>query len=661
MASVLQNIAKFSSSTFTRSVSRISAWNYKSHLQRCLYSKDESHFSNSIILLQDGLNIEELPIAIRKANEHFTEIGYLKNQLNENKESVSVADSPFDRCTSIQAVLTSLDSLNTNQVSPSVALHAIEKISTVGQNYEYRNQGSIQHARLEQNEKKLSFTLDAVLLQLVDTIGKSGTCHNVIDCLKLLSFPSFPGEVSKLQKLLAESCISHVLDNNCSIIEVCEIVKLFSHVSKDNPYFRHLADKLWIGIVGPGIDERNILQIFEVLPHLKLSQRLIFNHAANKLSDCIFKLPVASVLDIVSMVEKTKLPSKKICMQVSNWSSRVFHEMKKESIARMLLYFKQMDYYDATLIKVFERFFKVKSGSLKDQSLMVAALNFFDHFRIYSAPVFQSVADSFVEIGSELNIATIECTLKTFGHLNYHPTNDFEFWSTVEEVLELDWMKFRLESLLDVLLSCVYLERYPMNFIPRLFSTHFIQRLNSQPTGVAEFSRTKMKLFDVGMMFECSQYGPVRVLPKDFQPKSMSTDVRIYRMARRLTSMVKKMVNDTYIVTDAVILSDLPLHSIYKVDMLISPATEPARYRYGYNRPCHGTVAILLHPANHLTNEKKLTGQQMMRNRHLKLMGFLVINLHLEELLNCHAHDELFHFVRNQLAVQLEDGSRFAK
>lgn len=656
MASVLSNVTKFPSFGFgiLRSIPKIIPWN-----QRCLYSKDESKFShsyNSVILLQDGLNIEELPIAIRKANEHFMENKPKEKLVCEDSETTLL--SPFDDCKSIHEVLTTLDVLNSDQVSATIALHAIKKIAEVGQNFEYRNQGSIEFLRLEQDARtKQSFTLDAVLLQLVNTVCESGSCQNGIDCLKLLSFPSFPGRVLNLQKRLAEACTSHILDGSCSVFQVCDTVKLFSHLSKEVPYFRHLPDKLWVGLIGQAIDENSILSIFEVIPYLRASQRLIFNHAENKLAECIFKLPVSSVIDIVSLVEKTKLPSKKICMQVSNWSSRVFHEMNEDSIRKLLMSFKYMDYYDATLVKVFERFFKLKSGSVTEQPLMVAALDFCNRFRIYSPPIFQSIADSFVEIGPKLSIATIECTLKTFGHLNYRPTNDFKFWSTVEQVLEDKWMKFRLEPLLDVLLSCIYVERYPMNFTPRLFSTHFIQRLHSQAPAVAEFSRTKMKLFDVAMMFECSQYGPVRVLPKDFQPKSRVMDVRILRMCRRLLPLVKAMVKEDFVVTDSVVLSDLPLHSIYVLDLMISPAKEPVHYRYGYNRPCHGTAAILIHPPNHLTSEKKLTGLQIMRNRHLKLLGFRVINLNLDILLNFTIQNELFHFVRNQIALQFQDDS----
>ena len=656
MASVLQNVTKFQSFGFTllRGIPRTIPWN-----QKCLYSKGESKFSNSfnsVILLQDGLNIEELPIAIRKANEHFMEQIPKETPMCEDPESV--LHSPFDSCRSINEVLTTLDVLNSDQVSATIALHAIRKIAEVGQNFEYRNQGSIESLRLEQDMRKTqSFTLDAVLLQLVNTVCKNGSAQHGINCLKLLSFPSFPGRVISLQKLLAEACISDVLDSSCSIQQVCDIVKLFSHLSKETPYFRHLPDKLWVGLISQTIDENNILSIFEVVPYLKASQRLIFNHAENKLADCIFKLSVADVINILNLIEKSKLPPKKICMLVSNWSSRVFHEMNEDSIRKMLVSFRCMEYCDATLIKVFERFFKLKSGSPIDQPLMMAALDFCDRFRVYSPPIFQSIADSFVETGPELSITAIELTLKTFGHLNYRPSNDFEFWSTVEQVLEDKWMKFRLEPLLDVLLSCIYVERYPMNFTPRLFSTHFIQRLHSQAPAVAEFSRTKMKLFDVAMMFECSQYGPVRVLPKDFQPKSRSQDTRILRMSRRLLPLVKAMVKDGFVVTDSVVLSDLPLHSIYVIDLMISPAKEPVHYRYGYNRPCRGTAAILIHPPSHLTSEKKLTGQQIMRNRHLKLLGFRVINLHLEVLQNYSAQNELFHFVRNQIALQFQDDS----
>ncbi len=248
--------------------------------QKWYSSKDgssSSPFSNSVILLQDGLNIEELPIAVRKANDTFLQLVQKGNPPvtpAESKPSGPLEPQMFKQCTSLRSVLSKLGELKTEQVSAEVSLRALEKIAQSGQNFEFRNQGCMQQLSKEFEEQNQSFTLDAVVLQLGTIIIQQGSTDQLIGALKLITLPSFPGRIESLRKLLAEECLNKILDGKCSILQVCQAVRIFSTAIPQQGW----ADKCWVGLIGRDLSTENIVEVYKILPYLKESQRAIYNH-----------------------------------------------------------------------------------------------------------------------------------------------------------------------------------------------------------------------------------------------------------------------------------------------------------------------------------------------------------------------------------------------
>ena len=56
---------------------------------------------------------------------------------------------------------------------------------------------------------------------------------------------------------------------------------------------------------------------------------------------------------------------------------------------------------------------------------------------------------------------------RIFGELCFHPPNGFKFWETVDRVLEERFSEFPPKEIIDLLLSFVYLEKYPLNYVDR--------------------------------------------------------------------------------------------------------------------------------------------------------------------------------------------------
>jgi len=68
-------------------------------------------------------------------------------------------------------------------------------------------------------------------------------------------------------------------------------------------------------------------------------------------------------------------------------------------------------------------------------------------------------------------------TLRAFGHLNYVPSNSGAFFGAVERILLSNLSKFDAASILEMLVSFVYVERFPINFLGYIFSPHFFMQI----------------------------------------------------------------------------------------------------------------------------------------------------------------------------------------
>lgn len=332
------------------------------------------------------------------------------------------------------------------------------------------------------------------------------------------------------------------------------------------------------------------------------------------------------------------------------------HNVNQEAMKRFIILFDQLNYFDPRIVSAMERFLKAKTA---DQEMLTAVAAYCYKFRVNVPTILNSLAEGFVATGQDLSPPCIEAIITAFGHLDYHPLKSFDFWAAVESVLDEKLVQFRPESLLDVLLSCIYLQRYPVNFIPRIFSPHFLHRLSSQGPEQVESCRQKIKLLDAAMSLECTQYGPSHILPKDIQAKSICRDGRVTRLANDLTIPLQAFCGPHMSVHTSVVLRNLPLSELFVVDLLIAPAEETPHYRYGKDRSYYNcsTVAITIHPPDHYVGkERRLIGSQAMRDRHLRMMGFNVAHFAWEDVVKVLTRKEQLHaFLDSRLSHVLDE------
>lgn len=123
---------------------------------------------------------------------------------------------------------------------------------------------------------------------------------------------------------------------------------------------------------------------------------------------------------------------------------------------------------------------KAKSRKISDPNLVAAMMTFVKHFRLRtSSNIMEGAGEYFIQHGPQLTSSQIHSILLPFGLLEFQPPNGVKFWEMVETVLRSKFVQFSPNDVIDVLLTCVYLQKYPLNFVDRVFSPYFLDRLHT--------------------------------------------------------------------------------------------------------------------------------------------------------------------------------------
>lgn len=99
---------------------------------------------------------------------------------------------------------------------------------------------------------------------------------------------------------------------------------------------------------------------------------------------------------------------------------------------------------------------------------------------ILSKPIFDAVAEGFISNADRLTTDQIAAYIIPFGTLNYLPPSASSLFRKLETVLHTCLRHFQPHTLLNLLHSCVLIQRYPINFLPKIFSPYFLQKLQGK-------------------------------------------------------------------------------------------------------------------------------------------------------------------------------------
>jgi hypothetical protein len=343
-------------------------------------------------------------------------------------------------------------------------------------------------------------------------------------------------------------------------------------------------------------------------------------------------------------------------LSLTRWTNTNIHALDEETLTSMVSSYTQMDYTDLQIEKALERYVKAKGIKIKSQLLVVTILEHCRKFRLRNSHIMNGCSEFFM-----LNAATFEPKymkplIQSFGTLDVEPLNNIKFWKCLEQYLNDNFDKMTPADVVETMLNCVYLQKYPLNFVKRIFNPYFLDVLHTttSPDRLQKL-RSDLKLFDTSLTLECRDYdGPL--LPRDHAAKSIWVDGRIRRMCNQINDHLSDLAGGDDRFMCGAALHQLPVNELYVVDILLHPPGMSNLWSFNTRKERNVQTAILIHlPEHYCRAGEVLIGPQHMRHRHLRRLGMRVATLQYELLAKLRIHPKELSQYLNERIKAAED------
>lgn len=200
---------------------------------------------------------------------------------------------------------------------------------------------------------------------------------------------------------------------------------------------------------------------------------------AIKVSPCMDPAAVSGLLS--ALVELSQMQAVPLVISLCKQAVRHVPHFTDEELTAVLgalMHFGHSDHY---FVKAMEK--HVPTMTFKSQPETVTkVIQFFARRNILSPKVFDAVAESFVYRADDYNTSQVARQIMALGKVGYLPPNAGAVFRKVELMLHARGSHFQPRTLLNLLHSCTLVERFPINFIPKVFSSFFLQQLQGKDT-----------------------------------------------------------------------------------------------------------------------------------------------------------------------------------
>ncbi|NXG51705.1 FAKD3 protein, partial [Psilopogon haemacephalus] len=275
--------------------------------------------------------------------------------------------------------------------------------------------------------------------------------------------------------------------------------------------------------------------------------------------------------------------------------------------------------------------------------------------RILSKPIFDAVAESFISDGDRFTTEQIAGYIVPFGTLNYLPPSASSFFRKLESLLRASLSHFQPRTLLNLLHSCVLLQRYPVNFLPKIFSPYFLLQLQAQPPGLDRTVTSQLIHLFLTVTLECPFYEGPKLPPKYqvkgfLMPHSSLDHHLLKRVKSGLLHLLKKR---TYFA------SEVSTPYFYVVDIEMKLDEEGFVLPAAQREEVHRRIALCVDGQSRFcVDSHNLLGEEAIKQRHLQLLGYEVVQIpffEVESLQNVtqmaeYLHNKLFPFIHRDSA-----------
>lgn len=186
---------------------------------------------------------------------------------------------------------------------------------------------------------------------------------------------------------------------------------------------------------------------------------------------------ISQVLTALVALDQTQaLP---LVIKLGKYVVRHIPRFTSEELGRVLEAFTYFGHHDRFFTTALEQ--RVASLCLTlDPEAVSRVMEYCSKKQVLSRPILDAVAETFVCQAEKFSPSQVSKLIEPFGKLNYLPPNASALFRKLEDVLFAHFDSFPPKTLLKLLHSCSLIERHPVNFMAKIFSPYFLQRLQGE-------------------------------------------------------------------------------------------------------------------------------------------------------------------------------------
>ncbi|XP_045769349.1 FAST kinase domain-containing protein 2, mitochondrial-like [Maniola jurtina] len=567
-------------------------------------------FSNSTILIENGFNVHELPVVVRKLKdiEALDEAPVEIPRPTNDSFNYHLIQEEFKQCMDLRDVFSLITKCT--KITPNIALGAIERIYDLEKSPHLDNMSNDQTVHI-------NFAKGAILEKLLKVVMKTEDTQTILNVLKTSSTVMEPHKYKFCDELLIR-----VIDNKLTVEQLCDFAMFLNRHSSDQKY-SDTIDRLWVGFIDKekDINEINIVQIFSILPGLKVSKKTLTALLEQKLSELWSKIKVTAMQDILDIFLVEKYFSVQSYGILGHWFYSNIHALDDDELLGVITKFTRLKFTDKQIDAAIAKFLKFKSSKIRSQVLVIGILNYCMQFKLRNEQILEICSQYFIAKRKNVPSSFLKSFIYPYGYLYMEPSN-IEFWTLVEEVLLENYLRISIDDLCSIISSYIYCGHYPLKLVSKIFSAEYMAKINNCDI------LKKLHLIDTALSLECEEYsGPL--LPKDQWFKPVMQDSRIKNIIEKTKGSFVSVIGGANKMSTAVVLPNYCSDETYLIDVLIHPAdTSSSTFNWKCNTLKNESIAILIHlPDHYCSDNKQLIGPQVMKKRHLNILGLKVVSL----------------------------------
>lgn len=349
------------------------------------------------------------------------------------------------------------------------------------------------------------------------------------------------------------------------------------------------------------------------------------NAQALRLAQRMDPVAVSEILGALVTLEQTQaLPLViALCKQAVRHVQN-FTDSEMTVVLSALMHYGHSDHF---FVEALERHMPKVAFSAHAETI-TKVMQYFGRRRILSIPVFNAVAEGFVYRAEEYSTWQVSQQIVAMGMLGYVPPDAARLFRKVESVLRARYLQFQPRALLDLLHACTLLQRYPLNFVSKVFSPYFMQQLQEEDSRMDRMVLAQLTQLYMTVKLECPFYDGPRLLPK-FRVKSFLAPGQSLetQVEAQLYSAVKSGLVDL-LGARSYFASRVLTPYCYTLDVEIKLDEEGYVLPASHVDEVHKRIALCIDGSKRFaSNVKQLLGKEAIKQRHLRILGYDVVQI----------------------------------